>query len=58
MTTYQRGKNAAREQAVVWQANSAEQSPSWGEIAAQRRQLEQLARRYGLVREFRENAII
>lgn len=58
MTAYQRGKNAAREQAISWQANSAEQSPSWGEIAAQQRQLEQLARRYGLLREFRENAII
>lgn len=58
MNRYQRGKNNAREQAVVWQANSAEQSPSWGEIAAQQRQFEQLARRYGLVREFRDNAII
>lgn len=58
MNTYQRGKNAAREQAIAWQANSAKQSPPWGEIAAQQRQLEQLARRYGLLREFRENAII
>lgn len=58
MNSYQRGKNAAREQAIAWQVNSAEQSPSWGELDAQQRQLEQLARRYGLVREFRENAII
>lgn len=58
MNNYQRGKNAAGEQAIAWQTNSAEQSPSWGEIAAQQRHFEQLARRYGLVREFRENAII
>lgn len=58
MNRYQRGKNAAREQAVAWQVNSTEQSPSWNEIAAQQRQLEQLARRYGLLREFRENAVI
>ncbi len=58
MTAYQRGKNAAREQAVQWQADFSDQSPSWGEIAAQQRQLEQLARRYGLLREFRENGII
>jgi hypothetical protein len=58
MNNYQRGKNAAREQAIAWQANFAEQSQPWGEIAAEQRQLEQLARRYGLVREFRENAII
>lgn len=58
MNTYQRGKNAAREQAAQWQADFSDQSPSWGEIAAQQRQLEQLARRYGLLREFRENGII
>lgn len=58
MNRYQRGKNAARERAIAWQVNSAEWSPSWGEIAAQQRQLEQLARRYGLLREFRENGVI
>lgn len=58
MTAYQRGKNAAREQAAQWQTDFFDRSPSWGEIAAQQRQLEQLARRYGLLREFRENGII
>lgn len=58
MNRYQRSKNAAREQAIAWQVNSAEQSPSYGEIAARQWQLERLARRYGLLREFRENGII
>lgn len=58
MNTYQRGKNAAREQAIAWQADFSDRSPSWGEITAEQRQLEQLARRYGLVREFRENGIL
>lgn len=58
MNTYQRRKDAAREQAAQWQTDFSDCSPSWGEIAAQQRQLEQLARRYGLLREFRENAII
>ena len=58
MNTYQRRKDAARAQAIQWQADFPDRSPSWGEIAAQQRQLEQLARRYGLLREFRENGII
>lgn len=58
MNTYQRGKAAARAQAVQWQANFSDRSIPWAAIAAQQGHLEQLARRYGLVREFRENAII
>ena len=49
---------AARAQAVQWQANFSDRSIPWAAIAAQQGHLEQLARRYGLVREFRENAII
>ena len=58
MNTYQRGKNAAREQAIQRQADFSDRSIPWAAIAAQQRHFEQLARRYGLVREFRENAII
>lgn len=58
MNSYQRGKNAAREQAIQWQADFSDRSIPWAAIAAQQRHFEQLARRYGLVREFRENAII
>lgn len=58
MNNYQRGKNAAREQAIQWQADFSDRSIPWAAIAAEQRRLEQLARRYGLVREFRENAII
>lgn len=58
MNTYQRRKDTAREQAAQWQTDFSDRSPSWGEIAAQQRQLEQIARRYGLLREFRENGII
>ena len=58
MNTYQRGKAAARAQAIQWQADFSDRSIPWAAIAAEQRHLEQLGRRYGLVREFRENAII
>lgn len=58
MNTYQRRKDAVRAQAIQWQADFPERSIPWAAIAAEQRRLEQLARRYGLVHEFRENAII
>ena len=58
MSTYQRGKDAARAQAIKWKADFSDRSISWAAIAAEQRHFEQLARRYGLLREFRENAII
>ena len=58
MNTYQRRKDAARAQAIKWQTDFSDRSKSWAAIAAEQRHFEQLARRYGLLREFRENAII
>lgn len=58
MNSYQRGKNAAREQAIQWQADFSDRSMPWAAITAEQRHLEQLARRYGLLREFRENGVI
>ena len=58
MNTYQRRKDAARAQAIQWQADFSDRSIPWAAIAAEQRRLEQLARRYGLIRECRENAII
>ena len=58
MNAYQRRKDAARAQAIQWQADFSDRSIPWAAIAAEQRRLEQLARRYGLIREFRENAII
>lgn len=58
MTTYQRRKSAAREYSIEWQAEFSESSWSWGEVAEMYDFFLRLARRYGLVREFRENGII
>ena len=56
--TYQQLKEAAREAAIDWQNWQAEQNLSYGELAEDQERFEKLGRRYGLIREFRENAII
>lgn len=58
MTNYQTRKAAARDAAIMAQQEAAEQSPSWGEIAEATAYFERLARRFGLLREFRENGLI
>lgn len=56
--TYAERKAAAREQAIDWQYWAAEQNLSYGELADYQSHFEQIGRRYGLLGEFRENAII
>lgn len=58
MGTYQKRKAAVREEAVLWQAEASGQDMSWGELAASCEYFARLAKRYGLVREFKENGII
>lgn len=55
---YTKAKQRAREQAVQWQAETAQGSQSWAELAQAAARFEALGRRYGLLREFRENGII
>lgn len=59
MTHYQKAKAAAREKAVEFSNNMEEMTAglSWGELAEIQNRFERLGRRYGLLREFRENAI-
>lgn len=58
MNTYEKRKEAARQAAIDWQLRTSETALSYGELAAASAHFEKLARRFGLVREFRENAII
>ena len=58
MNAYQRGKERARAQAIEWQYEADEQSLSYGELAEAADHFTELAQRFGLVREFRENGII
>lgn len=59
MNPYQTGKARAREKALQFQDSIASGiSYSYDELAIIQAALGRLARRYGLVREFRENGII
>ena len=55
---YQRAKENARQTAKDWQYMLDKRSLSWWDVADWGDYFEKLARRYGLVREFRENGII
>lgn len=56
-TNYQRGKERARELAVAYSNEIADKNPSWWDICDAQANFEKLGRRYGLLREFRENGI-
>ena len=55
--TYQQKKEQVRNEAIDWQYEVAEMSLSYGELAEAQDRFERLGRRYGLLQEFRENAI-
>lgn len=57
MKTYQEMKEKARQSAIDWQHDLDNHSYSWGEMADFCAHFERLGRRYGLLREFRENGI-
>ena len=57
MTRYQKAKANAREKAVEYSNQRGEMNLSWAEYAEIGNRFERLGRRYGLIREFRENAI-
>lgn len=58
MNEYQKRKEAARQEAIDWQADFGNHNYSYGELAFYSDYFEKKAKRYGLLREFRENAII
>ena len=52
---YQRRKAEVREEAIEY--SYSEEELSYGELAEKNDYFERLGRRYGLLREFKENAI-
>ena len=58
MNKYQKEKEKTRNEAIDWQADFVNHNYSYGELAYFFDYFETKARRYGLVREFRENGII
>lgn len=57
MSNYQKRKEAARQKAIEWQYEASEQNLSYGQLAEIGNHFYELGKRYGLLREFRENAI-
>lgn len=55
---YIKRKEKARNKAIDWQADFCNHNYSWSELADFSAYFEKLGRRYGLLREFRENGII
>lgn len=54
---YQKRKAEVREEAIEWQADFGEHNYSYGELAYFEDYFRRLGKRYGLLREFKENAI-
>lgn len=56
-TTYATKKAVARQEAIDWQNDFANHNYSYGELVEFGEHFEKLGRRYGLLKEFRENGI-
>ncbi len=56
--SYAEGKERARNEAIEWQADFPNHNYYWSEMAEFSDHFSKLAKRYGLIREFRENGII
>ena len=57
MNKYQKQKEAARQQAIEWQLENGERNMYMSELSEVGEYFARLGRRFGLLREFRENAI-
>ena len=58
MDGYQKRKEAARDEAIGWQADFGNHNYSYGELAFYSDDFEKKAKRYGLLKEFRNEGII
>jgi hypothetical protein len=58
MSNYQKQKEKARQKAIEYQLNEEKQTVFWSEICFFSNYFYKLAKRYGLIKEFRENCII
>lgn len=56
-TTYARKKASAIQEAIDWQSDFGNHNYSYGELCKFVMHFEKLGRRYGLLKEFRENGI-
>ncbi len=58
MNKYQKGKEKAIEKAQKWQCDASKIDLDWLTYANTIDELKELAKRYGLIKEFKENGII
>ena len=58
MTRYQKNKEEVRQFAIDWQAGFSNQNYSYSGLVVFQDMFSRLGRRYGLLREFRENGLI
>lgn len=56
-TTYEMKKEMAKQEAIDWQNDFGNHNYSHEELAEAAEHFEKLGRRYGLLKEFRENGI-
>lgn len=56
--TYSEKKERLREEAVRWQLDYSRNCLSYGELAEKQAYFEKEGKKYGLVKEFKENGII
>jgi hypothetical protein len=54
---YQKRKAEVREEAIEWQAASSKYDYSYWEVISTETYFRRLGKRYGLLKEFKENAI-
>lgn len=58
MTRYQKNKEEVRQFAIDWQADFSNQNYSYSDLAVFQDMFSRLGRKYGHLREFRENGIL
>lgn len=58
MNAYQKAKESARNKAIEYQNEFANNNYSYGELAYYEEYFSKLAKKYGLTKEFKENGII
>lgn len=57
MLKYYEYKERARQKAIDWQLDFSNHNYSWGELADWTNYFYKLGKRYGLLKEFKENGI-
>ena len=58
MNKYKKYKEQTRQQAIEWQRDFENQDYCWGDLTIYHQYFEEKAKKYGLLKEFKENGII